>query len=337
MNMSMDYKKANLAYFFMILSTFVLVIIVSALTQVTGMQLSIPMNNVLCEMMILVPALAITMYSGESLSAVIPLKKIKISTALLSVVYVVTLTPLVDLVNYVSMLFVDNVVDSISGEVVELPMGVMLVSIGIFGPFVEEIVFRGVMFHSYRRSTRIIASMVLSSILFGMMHLNFNQFAYGAVMGFMLCLMVEATGSVIPSFIAHAVFNSSEVIIMYGMNAEEATEAAEEVAKEAETQSEFFSTAGMIGIYFVAAVICTAIALFVVYKMAEIEGRKSYFEKLNFRKNKKIEAGAENAYGVEVQPKELKPKEIKPKLVTVPLVVAMCFSLIYMVLTAMYI
>ncbi|MBO4458052.1 MAG: CPBP family intramembrane metalloprotease [Butyrivibrio sp.] len=325
MNMSMDYKKANLAYFFMILSTFMLVLIVSFFSQYTGVELSLPVNNVLCEMAILVPAVAITMYSGEALSAVIPLKKIKISTFILSIIYVASLFPLVDFVNSLSMLFVDNMVDSISGELVELPMWIMLLSVGLFGPFVEEIVFRGVIFHSYRRSTRIVASMVLSSILFGMMHMNFNQFAYGAVMGFMLCLMVEATGSVIPSFIAHAVFNSYEVIVMYQVDSKEVVEEA----VSAENYRE--QLLGAIGIYFLFSVVFTAIALCVVYKMAELEGNKHFFDKLGFKNNKKNAMDAETGFFMEEV-----PKEKKPRLVTVPLVIAMSFAFAYMLLTAAY-
>ncbi len=311
--MGMDYKKANLAFLFMILSTLALVICCSYWALMTGKELPLPVNNMLCEFMVLIPAVAMTLYSGDSLSSVIPFKKIKISSALLSVLYVVTLFPLVTFVNSISMLFVDNAVASISDQLVELPMEVMLVSIGLFGPFVEEIVFRGVLFQSYKRSGRIIASMVLSAVLFGMMHLNFNQFAYGAVMGFMFCLIVEATGSVLSSFIAHAVFNSFEVITMYNID----LGGAEDIATETSDLVLY------IGVYFVLSVIFTAIALCIVYKMADIEGRKNYIDKLFAREEKELSAMF-----------DMEDAEKKKTLITIPLIIVMIISVSFMIYSA---
>ena len=311
--MGMDYKKANLAFLFMILSTLALVICCSYWALMTGKELPLPVNNMLCEFMVLIPAVAMTLYSGDSLSSVIPLKKIKISSALLSVLYVVTLFPLVTFVNSISMLFVDNAVASISDQLVELPMEVMLVSIGLFGPFVEEIVFRGVLFQSYKRSGRIIASMVLSAVLFGMMHLNFNQFAYGAVMGVMFCLIVEATGSVLSSFIAHAVFNSFEVITMYNID----LGGAEDIATETSDLVLY------IGVYFVLSVIFTAIALCIVYKMADIEGRKNYIDKLFAREEKELSAMF-----------DMEDAEKKQTLITIPLIIVMIISVSFMIYSA---
>lgn len=311
--MGMDYKKANLAFLFMILSTLALVICCSYWALMTGKELPLPVNNMLCEFMVLIPAVAMTLYSGDSLSSVIPFKKIKISSALLSVLYVVTLFPLVTFVNSISMLFVDNAVASISDQLVELPMEVMLVSIGLFGPFVEEIVFRGVLFQSYKRSGRIIASMVLSAVLFGMMHLNFNQFAYGAVMGFMFCLIVEATGSVLSSFIAHAVFNSFEVITMYNID----LGGAEDIATETSDLVLY------IGVYFVLSVIFTAIALCIVYKMADIEGRKNCIDKLFAREEKELSAMF-----------DMEDAEKKQTLITIPLIIVMIISVSFMIYSA---
>ena len=211
----MDYRRANRAYLYMILSTIGLVLVLSLWYLNGGAEVSILMNNILSEAVVLIPALAAVFYSGDKLSVLIPFHKIHISSALLIVVYVLTLFPLVAFVNSVSMLFVENTVSALSDDVIAMPMWVMILSIGLLGPFIEEVVFRGIILQSYQRTGRIIGSIVLSSVLFGMMHMNFNQFAYGAVMGVMLALLVEATGTVLASFIAHAVFNTIEVVMMF--------------------------------------------------------------------------------------------------------------------------
>ena len=292
----------------MILATLAFTLLMSYWIIVTGKSLSIVANNALSELMVLIPALAAILYSGEKITKAIPFKRIKISTLLMIILYVVSLFPLVSFVNAVSMLFVENMVSSISEEVLAMPMWTMLISIGLVGPFVEEVVFRGYILHSYQRTGRIIGSIVLSSILFGMMHLNFNQFAYGTVMGIMFCLLIEATGSVWSSFFAHALFNSIEVIYMY-MIPDIIGEADDVIEQYALGDS---STLLMIGIYFVFAVIFTVLALCIVYKISEMEGRKDFVDSIH-----------------------MYPKQ-GYKLITVPLIIAMVISVAWMIFVATY-
>ena len=298
----MDYRRANRAYLYMILSTLALIILLTAWVFSTGSEFSILANNVLSELVILIPAIATILYCGDRLRVVIPFKRIKISSALLTVLYVVMLFPLVTFINSVSMLFVDNTVVGLSDQILGMPMWQMFLSIGIFGPFVEEVVFRGFFLQSYQRTGRIIASMILSSILFGLMHMNFNQFAYGAVMGLMLALLVEATGSVLTSFIAHATFNSIEVILMYATS--DLIDSAENMLTELEETNQILLT---IGIYFIAAVIFTALAFCIVVKISDIERRKEFFA------------------GIPKCPKQ------GYKLITVPLIVAIVIAVTYMI------
>ena len=298
----MDYKKANRAYLYMILSTLALVLLLTAWVFTTGGALSITASNILSELMILVPAIATILYHGDRLGVVIPFKRIKISSALLTMLYVVLLFPLVTFINSVSMLFVDNTIVGLSDEITVMPMWEMFLLIGIFGPFVEEIVFRGFFLQSYQRTGRIIGSMILSSILFGLMHMNFNQFAYGAAMGLMLSLLVEATGSVLTSFIAHATFNTIEVVLMYATS--DVLDNAESMLTDMEATGQILLT---IGIYFVAAVIFTALAFCVVIKISDLERRKEFF------------------VGI--------PRCLKQgyKLITVPLIVAIVIATVYMI------
>ncbi len=299
----MDYRRANRAYLYMILSTIAFVAVYTIWIFRTGQDVPLVANNIISEMMILIPAIATVLYAGDRLGVVIPLKKIKLPSVLFTALYVVLLFPLVTFVNSLSMLFVDNTIAGLSGEIVMMPMWQMLLTIGLFGPFVEEIVFRGVLLQSYQRTGKIIASIILSSVLFGMMHMNFNQFAYGAVMGIMLAILVEATGSVLTSFLAHAIFNTVEVIMMYSTS-----DMLSEAESILDTLDGKYQLLLSIGIYFVLAVIFTAIALCVAYKISQIEGRSEFF--INIPHCKK------QGY----------------KLITIPLIIAVIIAVAYMFL-----
>ncbi len=300
----MDYKRANRTFLYMILATLAFAILYAIYVLNTGRQMSLLANNLLSEAVIILPAIAAVMYSGDRLKVLVPLKPIRVPSALLTVLYVFLLFPLVAFVNSLSMLFVDNTVMGITDQILDLPFWQLLLSIGLFGPFVEEFVFRGVILQTYQRTGRIIGSVILSSVLFGMMHMNFNQFAYGAVMGIMLALLVEATGSVLTSFLAHAVFNSTEVCMVYLSG-----EIIKNVGDQVQGQSLRNEIIMSLGIYFIAAIVATSLAVCVLVKISEMEDR------LLFLKN--IPSCRKQGY----------------KLVTIPLIIACVIALGYMVVT----
>ena len=298
----MDYRKANRAFLYMILATIAFMLLYSAWMIRTGASMPIILNNFFSEMMIFLPALAILLYHGDKVSVLVPLRRIKIPSVFLTAIYVLLLYPLVVFINSLSMLFVDNTVVELADEITSLPFWEMLLSIGIFGPFIEEFVFRGVILQSFQRTGRIVGSIILSSIMFGMMHLNINQFAYGAVMGVMFALLVEATGSVLASFLAHAMFNSVEVVMIF-MESDMLTQAQDYMDSMDFKHMLFIS----IGIYFVLAIIGTALALCVLIKISDLEKRQGFF--ISIPKCKK------QGY----------------KLITVPLVLASVISIAYMI------
>ena len=298
----MDYKKAGRAFLYMILATICFTMLYTVWMIGTMTAMPVMLNNFLSEMMIFIPALAMVFFHGDKISVLVPFKKIRIPSALLIPLYVLLLFPLVVFINSLSMLFVDNTVVEMADQILELPLWQMVLSIGIFGPFIEEFVFRGVLLQSFQRTGRIVGSIVLSSILFGMMHLNINQFAYGAAMGIMFALLVEATGSVLSSFLAHALFNTAEVLLMY-MEKDVLTQ-AQEYMDSMELKNTILIS---VGVYFVLAVIGTALALCVLVKIASLEKRQEFF------------AGIP------------KSKKQGYKLLSVPLIIAIVISLAYMI------
>ena len=109
----------------------------------------------------------------------------------------------------------------------------------IFGPAVEELVFRGAIFNGlYRlsglasarfggsddtRTTARRVSFVLaalaSSVVFALLHLEPVLLPALLILAVILCALFERTGSLLPTFVAHATFNSFAVslIILAGL------------------------------------------------------------------------------------------------------------------------
>lgn len=208
-------KRAGTLFFVIILSYMGMIFILSGLNAFIPELLNILPSTLMSEGSVLLPTLIFALCTPALFRDMFPFRRIKLPTVFLAAVMTFTLFPVVIFVNSVSMLFVDNTVELLSGDVTSEPMWSMLLLIGIVGPFIEETVFRGYLFQSFRTTGRVMGSVIVSALLFGMMHMNINQACYAAVLGVFLALAAEASGSVFASMIIHMLFNSTEVLLMY--------------------------------------------------------------------------------------------------------------------------
>ena len=125
----------------------------------------------------------------------IPYRKISFVTIILVVICTYLMYPLIVVLNAVSMLFSNAGTASVS----ELMQGQSFILNTLFTALlpacVEEFMFRGVIFQTYKKS-KMLPAILLSGFLFGCMHMNLNQFIYAFALGVYLAFLVEATGSI---------------------------------------------------------------------------------------------------------------------------------------------
>lgn len=207
---------ANLLFFTVVLLSLSANIFVS-LISTNGIKIHIIANLLVSQMIIILPGLAFFLYVNRDKTEKINMyKKIKPVTVLLMVVFTFLMLPLVTAANFFSQIFTRNAVVDISGQVLDIPFLPMVFIMGLFGPFCEEFVFRGLIYSWLsKKSERYIASALVSALFFGLMHMNFNQFCYAFVLGFVFAIVNEALDSTWPSFICHAVVNTENVAILY--------------------------------------------------------------------------------------------------------------------------
>ena len=165
------------------------------------------------QLLILVPVIFFVLYQKINIVKCLPYKMLKPLDALLALLFGYSLIPLMMLLNYISMLFSTNKVQEMTGALMEYPFLVQIFFVAVIPAFVEEFVFRGVFYHSYRKNG-ILGAALLSGFIFGIVHLNINQFVYAFVLGAILALLVEATGSMLTSMIAHFAINTYSIITL---------------------------------------------------------------------------------------------------------------------------
>ena len=103
----------------------------------------------------------------------------------------------------------------------------------IFGPFVEELVFRGAIFNGLYRLTRLLPASLggkevtrsadlisfaiaalVSSAFFALLHLEPVLLPALLTLAIALCALFRWSGSLLPSFVAHATFNSFATLLI---------------------------------------------------------------------------------------------------------------------------
>lgn len=304
----MNSRKVNWVFLILILldmATIVLMLVLY-IQGSTLVDINIVANLLLSQMTLLTPALLFALASRKKTATghfneLLGFRKIKISSFFMILLFTYLIMPLTTALNAISMLFVDNAVNAISGEVLEMSFPVMLFMIGMFGPFSEEFVFRGVIFQGYKNSGSVFQSIFWSALLFGLMHLNFNQAAYAIAIGILFGLLVEATGSLWSSVIAHMVFNSHQVCLMYLSE----FFALDFIAEEAALTQDVLIAA--IGPYLIIAAVATPLAVCVLVWLSKNEKREIEFRSIWACRKVKKEA-----------------------MVSIPLIIAIVISLAYM-------
>ncbi len=84
----------------------------------------------------------------------------------------------------------------------------------ILAPVLEEIMFRGLALNCLAPVNRTFA-LVASSLLFGLMHCNFNQIFNGFLLGLLLGYIALKCGSIVPSIICHIAANANAMAMSY--------------------------------------------------------------------------------------------------------------------------
>ena len=91
-----------------------------------------------------------------------------------------------------------------------------------FVAFLEELIFRGLLFQGMRKNVRLTVAMAVSSLTFGMGHIinlltgapvldTLLQLMYAAAVGFCFTAMFLTTGSILPCILSHAAVNCMSI------------------------------------------------------------------------------------------------------------------------------
>ena len=205
----------------------------------------------------------------ETLKERLMYNKVRPSTLLYILFFTWLSMPLTTVINSTSMFFTDNTIVEMSGMILEVPFPLMLFMMAIMPACIEELLFRGVVYGGYRKAGTKFMSVMLSAMMFGIMHMNLNQALYAFVLGILLALLVEATGSLFSSMLFHFIYNAQSCCAMFLLEAIDPGYYSDAANVSVGADQLYM----VISVYLVIAVITTPLAFCVLYKIAKNENR----------------------------------------------------------------
>lgn len=218
----MDYnrkiKGANVVFLVTVLVNFSLSILASILA-LFGIDLfggSVPLQLLISQFVFVLPAALYLICFSKDYS-LLRLKKIKFVDIILCIVFYICVSPVLTFLNLLSQLYSHNAIASIMYSISdEVPFVVGILLMAVIPAFCEEATYRGLFYNTYREKFPL-AAIILSGLLFGLMHGNLNQFTYAFALGAVFALLVEATDSLWSSFTVHCMVNLFSTVLLYAL------------------------------------------------------------------------------------------------------------------------
>lgn len=101
-------------------------------------------------------------------------------------------------------------------ELSTLPINIQILSSGILGPVMEELLFRGIVYNKIKKIYKPMKSIVLASFIFALFHLsNPLNILYAFMMSFVFIYLYEKFKSLWAPILMHVVANTTTIIAMF--------------------------------------------------------------------------------------------------------------------------
>lgn len=261
-------------------------------------DIPIALNILIPQGLILIPVLIYVLVTKQNLFHLIRFRKINFWSLLLVIPVVYLLEPLLICINAVSMAFSTNVIAGTMDNITStLPYVAGISLMALLPAIVEETTFRGVLLNSFYQERHPWTAILFSALCFGLMHMNFNQIAYALVLGILMGILLEASGSILATMLLHFLYNATSTSLLYllpklmswstqvledsGINQQEIDQMMNVGdAAATTTPGQCLAIAGMMLLPALAGV---ALAGFLVYAIAYLNGRQEILKSM-FRK-----------------------------------------------------
>ena len=121
----------------------------------------------------------------------------------ISLIYNISLYNLNNVVHFTNMF-----------ELSKLPIIVQIISSGICGPILEEFIFRGIVYNKLKTFNKKMTAIILTSIIFGIVHSNIINGIYAFGVSFILIYLYEKYKTLKAPIVMHMFLNTTIILML---------------------------------------------------------------------------------------------------------------------------
>lgn len=156
------------------------------------------------------PAIIYLIVTKSNAKEVLRLNKPRIQDLLWAVLIGVVAQPVMSFFALIASLFFKNDVQKFMESLNSTPYWMMLLIMAVTPAITEEITVRGIILSGYNQKNKHVAA-IMSGIIFGLFHLNAQQFLYATALGILFGYMVRVTNSIFVTMVTHFMINGLQV------------------------------------------------------------------------------------------------------------------------------
>lgn len=161
----------------------------------------------------ILPIIIFFIITKESIKQTLNIYPLQLKNIFLIILLSFFIQPFMSFLSSITAVFFPNEVGQLFLEVGgNTNTFLLIIAMAVSPAICEELFFRGVTFDGYK-NIGIIKSCIFTGLMFGLMHLDGQQFLYAFIMGILFCYLVYKTKSIFASMLAHFTINASQTFL----------------------------------------------------------------------------------------------------------------------------
>ncbi len=203
MEMESKKKTVNGLWLLAVLIYISFSLLLSVISQLAGSMWS----GVILQVILLAVCIIIMGRQGYRLQELFPLRRIQLKDIGSLILLAALCEVITQFAAEISLLFFSNSTAGMIARVSAHPLSALL-QLALCPALCEEMLFRGVMYQGIlRESGNRHTAILVSALMFAMMHMNFNQMTYALAAGILFAMIMDATGNLLFTMIIHLFIN----------------------------------------------------------------------------------------------------------------------------------
>lgn len=205
-------KRANI-YFIIIMMLEVFAPLftmpIYSMFNITNIGLMLVINHIV---IFIIPAIIYLIITKSPVRETLKLNKIRFVDALLMVLIGILSYPVSIFFSLITSLIFPNNLAPVISNIMSMPFILVLLVVAVTPAITEEVTVRGIILNGYKNCSRYKGALI-TGFIFGMLHLDGQQFLYATVLGFVLAMVVSVTNSIFAGCITHFTMNATSLVI----------------------------------------------------------------------------------------------------------------------------